>query len=94
MKRVGVSRPFVFRRPPGWARTIHWLVGGGSDSVQVAPSLATLVRALVDAFLSAVKGRDRGCEIFVLGAPNLTRIRDEALGRKLGEICNKLFALP
>jgi hypothetical protein len=39
-------------------------------------------------------GRDRGCEISVIGAPNVTRIRDEALGRKLGEICSRLFALP
>ena len=44
--------------------------------------------------VSAVKGHDRGCDISVLGAPGVTKIRDEALGQKLGEICNKLFALP
>lgn len=41
--------------------------------------------------VSAVKGHDRGCDIGVIGAA--TKIRDEALGQKLGEICNKLFAL-
>lgn len=44
--------------------------------------------------VSAVKGHKRGCDISVVGAPNVTKIRDEALGQKLGEICNKLFALP
>jgi hypothetical protein len=44
--------------------------------------------------VSAVKGPDRGCDVSVVGAPYVTKIRDEALGRKLGEICNKLFALP
>jgi hypothetical protein len=41
--------------------------------------------------VSAVKGNDRGCAISVIGAP--AKIHDEALGLKLGEICNKLFAL-
>ena len=42
--------------------------------------------------VSAVKGHDRGCDISVIGgAP---RIHGAALGQKLGEICNKLFALP
>jgi hypothetical protein len=42
--------------------------------------------------ISAVKGHDRGCDISVIGgAP---KIHDAALGLKLGEICNKLFALP
>jgi hypothetical protein len=44
--------------------------------------------------VSAVKGHDRGCDISVVGAPYVTKIRDEALGQKLGQICNKLFALP
>ncbi len=44
--------------------------------------------------LSAVKGHDRGCDISVAGAPYVTKIGDEALGQKLGEICKKLFALP
>jgi hypothetical protein len=44
--------------------------------------------------ISAVKGHKRGCDISVLGAPDVTKIRDEDLGKKLGEICNKLFALP
>jgi hypothetical protein len=43
---------------------------------------------------SAVKGKDRGCDISVLNGPYIAKIHDEALGRKLGEICNKLFALP
>ena len=42
--------------------------------------------------LSAVKGHDRGCSISVVGPP--TKIRNEALAKKFGEICNKLFALP
>lgn len=41
---------------------------------------------------SAVKGHDRGCDISVVGAP--TKIHDAALGQKLGDICNKLFAIP
>jgi hypothetical protein len=41
--------------------------------------------------ISAVKGHDRGCDIGVIGGS--TKVRDEALGKKLGEICNKLFAL-
>jgi hypothetical protein len=41
---------------------------------------------------SAVKGHDRGCDISVVGAP--VKIHDAALGQKLGEVCNKLFALP
>ena len=40
--------------------------------------------------LSAVKGHDRGCDIAVIAG---AKIHDEALGKKLGEICNKLFAL-
>jgi hypothetical protein len=42
--------------------------------------------------LSAVKRPDRGCDISVVGAP--PKIHDAALAQKLGEICNKLFALP
>ncbi len=42
--------------------------------------------------VSAVKGHDRGCDISVIGAP--TKVQGAALGQKLGEICNKLFALP
>jgi hypothetical protein len=42
--------------------------------------------------ISAVKGHDRGCDIGMIGgAP---KIHDAALGQKLGQICNKLFALP
>jgi hypothetical protein len=44
--------------------------------------------------ISAVKGHDRGCEISVLNGPYMAKIHDEELGKKLGEICNKLFALP
>jgi hypothetical protein len=43
---------------------------------------------------SAVKGHDRACDISVLNAPYVAKVHDEALGKKLGEICNKLFALP
>ena len=42
--------------------------------------------------VAAVKGHTRGCHIGVIGAA--TKIQDEALAQKLGEICNKLFALP
>lgn len=44
--------------------------------------------------ISAVRSPNRGCEMNVVGAPYGTKIRDEELGQKLGEICNKLFALP
>jgi hypothetical protein len=43
--------------------------------------------------LSAVKGHARGCDISVL-VPGQAKIHAAALGQKLGEICNKLFALP
>ena len=42
--------------------------------------------------LSAVKRPDRRCDISVVGPP--PKIHDAALAQKLGEICNKLFALP
>lgn len=42
--------------------------------------------------LSAVKRPDRHCEISVIGPP--PKIHNEALAQKLGEVCNKLFALP
>jgi len=44
--------------------------------------------------MSAVKGHDRGCDISVIGAPGQMKIHNADLGQKLGEICNKLFALP
>ena len=42
----------------------------------------------------ALKGTDRNCSIDAGGAPDALRIRGAELGRKLGEICNQLFALP
>jgi hypothetical protein len=42
---------------------------------------------------SAVKGHDRGCEISVID-PGASKIHNAELGQKLGEICNKLFAIP
>lgn len=42
--------------------------------------------------ITAIKG-DRGCDIDVDGAGSL-KLHDAALASKLGEICNKLFALP
>jgi hypothetical protein len=42
---------------------------------------------------SAVKGHDRGCDISVI-SPAEAKIHNAELGQKLGEICNKLFALP
>jgi hypothetical protein len=44
--------------------------------------------------IDAVKGTDRMCTIDVTGAPGSTRLHGEALAQKLGQICNKLFALP
>ena len=44
--------------------------------------------------VSAVKGHDRGCDISVVGIPQQMKIHNAELGQKLGEICNKLFALP
>ena len=43
--------------------------------------------------LSAVKGHDRGCDISVID-PGAPKIHNAELGQKLGEICNKLFAIP
>jgi hypothetical protein len=43
--------------------------------------------------LSAVKGHDRGCDISVI-EPGASKIHNAELGQKLGDICNKLFAIP
>lgn len=43
--------------------------------------------------LSAVKGHDRGCDVSVID-PGAPKIHNAELGQKLGEICNKLFAVP
>jgi hypothetical protein len=43
--------------------------------------------------VSAVKGHDRGCDISVID-PGASKIHNAELGQKLGEICNKLFAIP
>lgn len=44
--------------------------------------------------VSSVKG-NRGCDIEAFGvAFHATKLREEALGRQLGAICTKLFALP
>ena len=42
--------------------------------------------------LSAVKG-DRGCDINVL-VPGSSKVTGEALARKLGLVCEQLFAIP
>jgi hypothetical protein len=44
--------------------------------------------------IEAAKGNDRMCSINAGGAPGSTKLNGEALAQKLGEICNKLFALP
>jgi hypothetical protein len=44
--------------------------------------------------VSAAKGKDRGCDIAIVGAPGQFKLHHAELGEKLGEICNKLFALP
>jgi hypothetical protein len=43
--------------------------------------------------VAAVKGHDRGCNISIVGAPGALKIHNAELGQKLGEICNKLFAI-
>jgi hypothetical protein len=43
--------------------------------------------------LSAVKGHDRGCDISVID-PGAPKIHNAELGQKLGDVCNKLFAIP
>ena len=43
--------------------------------------------------ISAVKAPDRQCNVSVI-VPGAAKLKDEALGEKLGEVCNKLFALP
>jgi hypothetical protein len=42
---------------------------------------------------SAVKGHGRGCDISVID-PGAPKIHNAELGQKLGDICNKLFAIP
>lgn len=42
--------------------------------------------------LSAVKGHDRGCDISVID-PGAPKIHNAELGQKLGDVCNKLFAI-
>ena len=44
--------------------------------------------------IDAVKGNDRTCTIDAGGAPGSTKLTGDALSQKLGEICNRLFALP
>ena len=44
--------------------------------------------------IDAVKGNDRTCTIDAGGAPGSTKLTGDALAQKLGEICNKLLALP
>jgi hypothetical protein len=43
--------------------------------------------------VSAVKGHDRGGDISVID-PGAPKIHGEALGQKLGAVCNRLFGLP
>jgi hypothetical protein len=43
--------------------------------------------------VSAAKAPDRGCDISVLNAPAVAKLKDEPLGQKLGAVCNQLFAL-
>ena len=43
--------------------------------------------------ITAVKGPNRECVVGVL-VQQFAKIHDAELGQKLGEICNKLFALP
>jgi hypothetical protein len=43
--------------------------------------------------LSSVKGHSRGCDISVID-PGAPKIHNAELGQKLGDICNKLFAIP
>jgi len=43
--------------------------------------------------LSAVKGHSRGCDISVID-PGAPKIHNAELGQKLGDVCNKLFAIP
>jgi hypothetical protein len=44
--------------------------------------------------IDAEKGADRGCSIDAGGAPGSTKLTGEPLAQQLGDICNKLFALP
>jgi hypothetical protein len=44
--------------------------------------------------IDAVKGNDRNCSIDAGGAPGSLKMHGAELGRKLGAICNQLFALP
>jgi hypothetical protein len=44
--------------------------------------------------ISAVKGPVRVCTVHTVGPPGSIKLRGAELGRKLGAICNQLFALP
>ena len=46
-----------------------------------------------DTGIEAIKGNDRMCGIDVM-PPFGNKLKGEALARNLGELCNKLFALP
>ena len=72
----------VFRQELQMIAGVH-LIGGIGDGAYWNQAGA----------LSAVKGHDRGCDISVI-SPGAAKIHNAELGQKLGDICNKLFAIP
>lgn len=42
--------------------------------------------------ISSIKGSNEGCDIDAGGAPGSLKIHGPALGQKLGEICNRIYA--
>lgn len=42
--------------------------------------------------ISSIKGTNTGCDIDAGGAPGSLKLRGEALGQKLGAICNAIYA--
>jgi hypothetical protein len=72
----------VFRQELSMIAGVHRMSGVGDGAYWNAAGA-----------FSAVKGHNRGCEISVID-PGAPKIHNAELGQKLGEICNKLFAIP
>ncbi len=79
---LAAAGPEAFDRHQEFLADPHPLAGVGDKAS----------RSLIG--IDAVKGQDRMCTIDADGPPGATRLTGEPLAQKLGEICNRLFALP
>lgn len=79
---LAAAGPEAFDRHQEFLADPHPLAGVGDKAS----------RSLIG--IEAVKGQDRMCTIDAGGPPGSTRLTGEPLAQKLGEICNRLFALP